>query len=237
VVEPFVLGRGDPPHAELATGDWLVIRVTDDGTGIPSDVLSRIFEPFFTTKPRSEGTGLGLAQVHGIVADHGGYIDVQSEPGRGTTFQIYLPRRAVPDQAPDAPRLVGGASQGRAVLLVEDDPEVRRVTQAMLERSGYAVTAAAGAGEAIDLFTADPNRFRVAILDVVLPEIGGVELLQRLRAARPDLAVIVMSGYRFDDEVRELIDSGQVRSLQKPVHRADLVRAVEAVLARAPLPR
>jgi signal transduction histidine kinase/CheY-like chemotaxis protein len=224
-VEPYRLPAGAvSPFPGLRPGSWVRLSVTDTGTGIPADILGRIFEPFFTTKPRSEGTGLGLAQVHGIVADHGGLIDVESEPGRGTSFHLYLP--ALVEQT-DRPHSDWIPEEPRAILLVEDDADVLAVTSSLLERAGYEVTALDTPSEALQVFHAAPDRFALAILDVVMPELSGPALLRKLRALRPDLPVVLMSGYSFDEEVERLVEAGEVMTLEKPIHRAELISSVE----------
>jgi two-component system cell cycle sensor histidine kinase/response regulator CckA len=227
---PYRLSAGAPrPLPGMYPGSWIRLSVQDTGTGIPADILPRIFEPFFTTKSRSEGTGLGLAQVHGIVADHGGLIDVESAPGQGTTFTIYLPAAVTEPEPPPEPG--PELETGRAILLVEDDADVLAVTASLLEKAGYAVVARDTPQAALDEFLPAPDRFGLAILDVVMPDLGGPSLLRKLRAIRPELPVLFMSGYRFDDDVQWLVDAGEVRTLEKPVHRAELLSAVEDALA------
>ncbi len=219
-------------HPDVRPGPHVRLRVRDTGTGIPANALPRIFEPFFTTKDVDKGTGLGLATVFGIVRQHAGWIGVESELGQGTVFEIFLPARdeltgtlaAEPVAAGD--RLGGSES----VLLVEDDPSVRAVTRAILERAGYQVLATATGSEAIEVSDrGDP--IDLLLTDMVLPGgISGSELARRLRRQRPVLRVLVFSGYSAEIAGRDLgLESGS-HFLQKPCTAVELLTKVRACL-------
>ena len=177
-------------------GSYVTLMVSDSGSGMDRETQRRLFEPFFTTKEVGRGTGLGLATVYGIVKQNGGAIDVYSEPGHGTAFRIYLPRSAskpVPEGEEEQSGPVPGGSE--TILLVEDEPSIMRVAASMLERQGYAVLRAGSPGEAVELAESGGAEFDLLLTDVVMPGMNGRALAERLRARRPDLPVVFMSGY------------------------------------------
>ena len=205
--------------------------VSDTGHGIPDEILDHIFEPFFTTKEPHSGTGLGLAVVHGIVTQHGGRVEVTSTVGEGTTFRVVLPRQAAPDAASSLPRLASATlpqGAGQEVLLVEDNESVRRSFERLLTRLGYAVTAVESAERAEELV--ETRAFALLLTDMMLPGVSGAELADRLRQRRPDLKVVLMSGYTEDETVRRRLADGALRFLQKPVDLATLAREVHGAL-------
>ena len=205
--------------------------VSDAGHGIPDEILDHIFEPFFTTKEPHSGTGLGLAVVHGIVTQHGGRVEVTSTVGKGTTFRVVLPRQAAPDAASSLPRLASATlpqGAGQEVLLVEDNESVRRGFERLLTRLGYTVTAVESAERAEELV--ETRAFALLLTDMMLPGVSGAELADRLRERRPDLKVVLMSGYTEDETVRRRLADGALRFLQKPVDLATLAREVHGAL-------
>jgi CheY-like chemotaxis protein len=190
----------------------------------------RIFEPFFTTKPEGQGTGLGLATVFGIVSQSGGTIWVYSEPGRGTTFKIYLPRAEASARSV-VPRAARPAARGtETVLLVEDDDGVRFVGEDTLERLGYAVLSARNADEAFRASAAHAGRIAILVSDIVMPGMSGPELRAQLAAERPDMKVLFLSGYAPDAAVRHGVLDPGVAFLEKPFGPAALGRKVREVL-------
>jgi CheY-like chemotaxis protein len=205
------------------------LSVTDDGIGMEPDVCARIFEPFFTTKERGKGTGLGLATVHAIVERAGGTVSVRSAPGRGTTFSIYLPASGeLPSQRTPATGRPAVA-RGEVVLVVEDDPGVRRTASRILRRAGYAVLEAADADEALRRLDEQASPVDLLLTDVVMPGASGGALAEVVRARRPGVAVAFMSGYPD-----EAIGARGVREgftlVRKPFTDAGLLRAVRALL-------
>jgi len=214
---------------DLRPGRFALLAVTDTGQGMDAETAARIFEPFFTTK--SDGTGLGLATVHGIVTQTGGTIWVYSEPGRGTTFKIYLPLSehvAAPASArrPDAPAAGAG---GEHVLVVEDDRQVRAIVMHMLASRGFEVTAAADTAEALAC-AEGPELFDLILSDLVLPEMSGRDLVEAIRSRQPQAAVMFMSGYS-DDAVRRrgVLQPGSA-FIEKPFSSDELVRRVRSLL-------
>jgi two-component system cell cycle sensor histidine kinase/response regulator CckA len=220
-----------PPVTGLAPGDWICLSVTDTGTGIPADVLPHIYEPFFTTKKTGEGSGLGLSQVYGIVGQHGGYIDVRTEIGAGTTFFIYLPALAEmePDDSP-ASRSLLPTGAGKTLLLVEDDAILREVLVSSLEQLQYRVLVAEDGRAAVTLLTESATGVDLILSDVVMPKMGGVELFHTLRDAGRRIPLILLSGHPWDEDVLELRRLGAVQCLQKPIKLEMLAEVVAGML-------
>jgi CheY-like chemotaxis protein len=220
-------------HPEARAGDYVRLAVSDNGCGMSLEVQAHLFEPFFTTKGVGQGTGLGLATVYGIVKQNDGFISVCSEPGRGTTFEIHLPRYTVraahaPGEAsPEVP------SRGKeTILLVEDEPSILRVSQRMLENLGYRLLVARTPGEALQLGREHVGEIHLLLTDVIMPEMNGRDLAKNLLNHYPNLKRLFMSGYTADVIAHHgVLDSG-VHFIQKPFSvqaLADKVReAIEA---------
>lgn len=222
-----------PPVMGMAPGDWVCLEVADTGTGIPPEVLPHIFEPFFTTKPRGLGTGLGLAQVYGIVQQHQGYIDVQTEVGKGTIFRVYLPayeEKTVYKEMEGAPEVLVG--RGETILLVEDHPTLRAAGREMLEQLGYRVLEAGDGRQALEIYAAE--KVDLIITDVVMPGMGGASLVETLRAQNPHLKVIAVTGYGEDKEVERIRRAGVQEVIRKPFEVERLARIIRRVLEETP---
>jgi CheY-like chemotaxis protein len=202
--------------------------VRDTGTGMSAEVMTRIFEPFFTTKGVGKGTGLGLATVFGIVRGTGGHIQVASEPGAGATFTIYLP--TAPGEAVTVTQTAHAAGGDETILLVEDEPGVRRATRIALTHAGYRVLEASGPETALALAAAHPG-FDLLLTDVVMPEISGCELAATLVTRHPDVGVLFMSGYIDDAIVRHGVASSD-SFLNKPFTPDQLLHKVRELLSR-----
>lgn len=218
------------PNAGLDTSRYAVLVVSDTGVGMDEETRQRIFEPFYTTKGRGEGTGLGLSMVEGIVLQSGGFITVDSKPGQGTTFRIYLPH--LTGETPQAlkPEASPVPTGYETILLVEDQEEVRDYVAALLMEYGYEVIPAAGAAEALRVFETRPERIHLLLTDVVMPQISGKELASQLVKIRPDIRVLYMSGYTDDVIVRHgVLDEG-AQFIQKPFSPEALARKVRMVL-------
>jgi len=227
---------GDPLTRQGAsTGRHVRLTVHDSGSGMPAEVRHRIFEPFFTTKEAGRGTGLGLAVVHGIVRQSGGAIEVESEPGQGTTFRIVIPIVPERDKPDGVNREPQRAQRGERILLVEDEAMVRRVGALTLRSAGYLVQEADGGAGAIRILERDAG-FDLLVTDVVMPGVGGGALLQWVREHRPSLPVLFTSGYTDDAVVRHGIIHAEVAFLQKPYNLHSLLAKVREALDRAPAP-
>jgi PAS domain S-box-containing protein len=218
-------------NPDLRPGPYVLLTVADTGVGMSTEVQARIFEPFFTTK-QGQGTGLGLSVVHGIVKQAGGHIEVLSEPGAGTTFNVYLPRVA---QRSEPGALVARTHSPRGtetILVVEDDVAVRALSRHVLQGCGYNVLAAATAEEALRIATQHPSPIHLLATDVVLPGLGGRLLAERLLELHPETRVLYVSGYTDDAVVRHGIQQAKVHFLQKPFGPAALASKVREVLDR-----
>ena len=217
------------PGIEIRPGDYVRITVADTGSGMDPETAERVFEPFFTTKGVGEGSGLGLATVYGIVKQSNGYIWVDSTPGGGTTFRIYLPQAVGPIGLPESPDRSEVLERGtETILVVDDEPMVRALARRVLEMYGYSVREAEGGESALREMTADTgNRIALAVVDVVMPGMNGQELGKRLRKVRPRLPVIYMSGYTGDELNRRSLLHPSLPFLQKPFHPDELVEQVQ----------
>ena len=219
-------------HAEVVPGDYVKLAVTDDGCGMDKATQDRLFEPFFTTKDLGKGTGLGLATVYGIVKQNNGFIKVDSEPGKGTTFEICLPRHVAGKAATvQSDPLTGPVARGReTILVVEDEPAILRMTKTMLERLGYAVLTASTPGEAIRVAGAHTDVIHLLITDVVMPEMNGRDPAKNLLTLYPALKRLFMSGYTADVIAHHgVLDEG-VHFIQKPFSKKDLAARVSEAL-------
>lgn len=210
-----------PVDPDTTRGAFVCLTVQDSGTGMDADTLEHAFEPFFTTK--RAGSGLGLAVVYGIVKQHEGWISIDSEPGKGTIFRVYLPRCDVEERSLDEPA-VGGA--GRCVLLVEDLDSVRRYTAGVLRKHGYHVCEASDVRQAERCYESEPGPFDLLLVDVVLEEDSGLALVEALRARDPSLKVLLSSGYVENDLARMGLSAKGYPFLQKPYDPQTLLRAV-----------
>jgi two-component system cell cycle sensor histidine kinase/response regulator CckA len=220
-------------HGEVTVGPHVMLSVTDIGTGMDPETAAHVFEPFFTTKPVGTGTGLGLATVYGIVKQSGGSIWVYSEPGRGTTFKIYLPRAESTAADEAAPESRAAANGSETILLAEDDPALRELTAFMLEQRGFEVISATTAREALRLAEEHPIEIALLLTDLIMPELSGRALAEKVRALRPGIRVLFISGYA-DDAVRR---TGSLEAdaafLEKPFSANDLATKVRETLDAA----
>jgi PAS domain S-box-containing protein len=228
----LTLCAGEPsPCADMPVGRWVVLTVSDTGTGISPEVLDHIFEPFFTTKQAGQGTGLGLAQVYGIVKQHNGYLTVRSQLGEGTTFTLYLPAlemlaeatgEAAPEEYPQG--------QGETVLLVEDDPSVLEALQLALDYLQYRVLTASNGQEALQIVEQHSDAIALILTDLVMPDIDGVALFHALRQQNPCAKVIILTGYPLGDGVNPLLRQGVIACLHKPPDLLLLAQTVRRAL-------
>jgi CheY-like chemotaxis protein len=216
---------------KVPAGRYVALSVSDTGLGIPSENLPRIFEPFFTTKDPGKGTGMGLAMVYGIVKNHGGWIDVRSGASHGTTFRILLPASRETAAAPPAPTqpepLAGGTE---TILFVDDEESLRILAVEMLGGLGYTVLTAGNGIEALARYSSARGKIALVILDLVMPEMGGVETFQRIREIDPGARVLVSSGYAVEGRPESLLAMGAAGFIQKPYRLAALASAVRQAL-------
>ena len=218
-------------HAGFVPGDFVRLAVSDDGCGMDHETLGKLFEPFFTTKPAGKGTGLGLATVFGIVKQNDGFINVYSEPGQGTTIKVYLPRHTGQDApAGVQPVIEAPLGCGQTVLLVEDEVAILKLGRMMLESLGYRVLTAKGGTEALALAAAHEGEIRLLISDLVMPDMNGKDLAERLRGQRSKIKILFMSGYTIEAIAhRGVLDHG-IHFIQKPFSRHELAQKVAEVL-------
>jgi PAS domain S-box-containing protein len=220
--------RYSPP---LKPGEYVEVSVSDTGTGIDRSIIDHIYEPFFTTKGVGKGTGLGLASVYGTIKDHDGVINVYSEVGKGTVFRIYIPVSegfAIAPDDPERERLKGSGS----ILIIDDEEVLRNTGRALLTDMGFEVDTAEDGLNGVEIFTKNPDAYDLIILDMVMPRMGGGDCFRELRRIRPDIRVLIASGFSFGSEPQTLIDEGAVGFLQKPFRRKELFDAVISAMRK-----
>jgi CheY-like chemotaxis protein len=223
----------NPP---LKAGPCVAFSVTDTGGGIPDEVLEHMFEPFYTTKPLGKGTGLGLSTVYGIVRSHGGAIEVNTKLGQGTEFTVLLPALDRPVERPDTrpPMPVTLNGSGKRVLVVDDEESIRLITVHALQQHGFTIETAADGAEALALFRENPGRFAVIITDLMMPRLGGRELVREIRRIAPRLPIIASSGLSEEsaDAVpgQSLAALGVPTLLRKPYTEIELLSALRREL-------
>ena len=212
-------------------GMYVCLEVTDTGKGMEKETRERIFEPFFTTKEMGKGTGLGLASVYGIVKAHGGYLDVASEPGQGTTFSIYLPATEKQADTQAEPDSQIETSSG-TILIVDDEEIILDMSSKILEKLGYRVLIATSGKKALEFYEAEKDGIDLIILDMVMPGMGGGETFDRIMAIEPQAKVLLSSGYSLDGEATDILKRGCKGFVQKPFTFKDLSLRIKAILER-----
>lgn len=222
-----------PPFRDMPPGEWIRIGVSDTGKGILPENLPHIFEPFFTTKEAGKGTGLGLAQVYGIVKQHDGYVDVKSQAGEGTTFIVYLP--AVEEQVelasiPDV--VTTDTGQGETILVVEDDQATREAVGETLESLNYRFLLAADGREALVILSQQAKDIDLVLTDIVMPTFNGMSLYKKIQQTNPNLPLVFMTGYPLDAETRSQLEERSVTLLQKPLTLETIARTLRKALDR-----
>jgi PAS domain S-box-containing protein len=213
----------------MLPGPHVKLTVSDTGYGIPTDIMDRIFDPFFTTKPKSEGTGMGLSVVHGIVESHGGAVTVQSVAGKGTTFDVYIPaikQETSPTEVIEDPVPMGNES----ILFVDDEKPIADMARLVLEGLGYKVTVETDCPAAFEMFRDDPVRFDLVITDMTMPKMTGYDFARKLLSIRPDLPIILCTGFSATISEEEVLSVGIRAFISKPILRRDIGEAIRRVL-------
>jgi CheY-like chemotaxis protein len=221
----------------LATAKLLRLAVRDTGVGIAPDLLERIFDPFFTTKEVGVGTGLGLSLVHGIVTDLGGGIDVQSKVGLGSTFTVYLPWQGA-DMVAAPPHVEEAVpvGAGETILFVDDEEALVRLGEELIAQLGYEPVGFTSSKAALAAFGAEPQRFDAVLSDEAMPAMTGSEFVRQVRALRPDIPIVLMSGYVTAQLAARAREAGVAEVLGKPLAARDIARALAAALRQPPVP-
>ena len=227
--ENAVLDETTLARFKIIPGDYVRISITDTGIGMDDHTRQRIFEPFFTTKEMGRGTGLGLASVYGIIENHGGFINVYSEQGKGTTFNVYLPA-IKKGRVLDKPRRERTLTGTETVLLVDDEAMIVDVAREMLKSLGYTVLTASGGEEAVAVYEKKHDRIDMIILDMIMPGMGGAETFERLRKINPEAKVLLSSGYSIDGQAEDILSRGCNGFIQKPFNLSKLSRRVREIL-------
>jgi len=222
--------RGTAERLALSPGPFVKLTVQDSGEGMSPGTLNRIYDPFFTTKPQGKGTGLGLSTVFGIVKQSGGAIWVASSLGEGTTFEVYFPRTDAPQDPITPPSIERPYFGSETILLVEDEDPVRAVALGIMRKYGYQVIEARSAGEALLICERYQGPIHALVSDVVMPQMNGIELAQRLKKIRSSLKVLCMSGYTDHSALQDAVLGGELAFLQKPITPDRLMRKVREVL-------
>ena len=227
------VGIGERPFPTMIPGSWARLSFSDSGPGISTADLPHIFEPFFTTKG-AKGSGLGLAQVHGIIKQHGGYVDVITTQDEGTRFDLYLPMLPqIEASVETAVSPLEAKGQGEIILVVEDDPHIRAVLQESLETFNFGVLTAVNGREALNIYQSRGDEIALVISDLVMPEMGGEQLLRALQQLNPTVQVIIITGYPLESASTELQESDAVAWLQKPINLEQLSNIVGGILQRS----
>jgi CheY-like chemotaxis protein len=218
----------DKPY-KVKAGNYVLLTVRDTGIGMDKKTMERIFDPFFTTKGLAKGTGLGLASVYGIMKAHGGYIDVDSEKGKGTAFSIYLP--TTEKEVKEERQLSGEILKGKGtVLLVDDEDMVLDAGEQMLKKLGYEVLLAEDGREAIELYNKSWDKIDMVLLDMIMPDMGGGETYDRMKEINPDIKALLSSGYGIDGQATEIVERGCDGFIQKPFDMKQLSKKIRQIL-------
>ncbi len=215
-------------HTQLSPGNYVLVTVSDTGFGMPEGIKTNIFEPFFTTKGEGKGTGLGLAMVYGIVKNHGGHIEVESDIGKGTTFKIYFPAsdKTIEDFSNEVEIVQGKET----ILVIDDEDDVRNFAKTLLEKIGYKVITAKDGFEALDIYFIKKDKIDLIILDMIMPKLTGIKTFEQLKQMDPEVKVLVVSGYSKEGQAEEILNKGALGFVQKPFSLEKLSKAIRKIL-------
>ncbi|MEQ1841651.1 MAG: response regulator, partial [Verrucomicrobiales bacterium] len=226
-------------NMDARPGPYVMLAVTDTGAGIPRELHDRIFEPFFSTKEIGQGTGLGLSTTFAIVKEHGGFLKLESEPGKGSTFKVYLPAPAglekIPDEIPGHDRLPVG--HGELILVVDDEENIREVTRKALERFGYRVLTASNGAEGVSLYVQNQHEVAVVLTDMSMPVMDGPAMIFALKTINPSLQIIGSSGLAAEDNATKAASVGVERFVSKPYTASALLHILQELIAGQRLPK
>jgi CheY-like chemotaxis protein len=214
---------------EAKAGHYIVITVSDTGTGIPPEILDRIFEPFFTTKEFGKGTGLGLSTAHAIVKSHGGFMNVYSEVGKGTTFKVYLPAIKTELQKAQEQKLNLSLGHGELILIAEDEASIRKVTSSALETHGYKVLTADDGAQAVALYAQNKDKINVVLMDMMMPVMDGHASIREIRKINPQAKIIAVSGLTEKERLAKIADYTN-SFLPKPYTAERLLKTIHTVI-------
>jgi hypothetical protein len=219
-------------HPKAKPGHYVVISVKDTGTGIPPELIDKIFDPFFTTKPLGQGTGLGLPTVLGIAENHGGFVHLETKPGAGTTFFVYIPAAPGDAMGGENNRTTEVLAKGRGelILVVDDEPSVRKLASAILSRNGYHTVTAADGREGIKLFEQHRQNIRLIISDLMMPQMDGPGMLRGLHEMAPEIKSIVITGLGEENRIAEARAAGADVILNKPFTADQLLTGVKQLI-------
>ncbi|MFH1116406.1 MAG: PAS domain S-box protein [Pseudomonadota bacterium] len=217
-------------HLGTSPGNYVLLSISDSGTGMDEETRKHIFDPFFTTKESGKGTGLGLAIAFGIVKSHGGGVQCYSEPGYGSTFRIYLPALKTAHDAAQTVQFEAFTSGTETILVVDDEDSVREISAEMLEKFGYTVLTAAGGREGVGVFSRERHRIDLVILDLIMPEMGGRDCLREILKIAPETKVIIASGYAANGQIDQALQDGATAVVRKPYEAGQLIGLVRKVL-------
>jgi len=219
-------------HLGARPGQYVYIAISDKGIGMNRETLDRIFEPFFSTKGQGEGTGLGLSVVYGIIKNHGGYINVYSEVGKGSIFKIYLPASSKPVQEEVEETEINNVKGEESILVIDDEEVIRDLVKEGLEDFGYTVLTAEDGYAGVDIYKERKEEIALVILDLILPKMSGKITYEKLKEINPEITILLSSGYSQKGQAQELLDQGVQRFIQKPFRLKELAREIRVLLDR-----
>jgi CheY-like chemotaxis protein len=229
-VQNMTIDEGYIRSYKIIPGRYVKISITDTGTGMDEATKQRIFDPFFTTKEMGRGTGLGLASAYGIIKNHGGFINVYSEIGKGTTFTIYFPesgKKEINDSKEAVEKIVRGSG---TILFVDDEEMIISLSKEILKKLGYNVLLASGGKEALELYRENMGKIDLVILDMIMPDLSGKIVFEKMKEMDPNVRVLLSSGYSINGQAAEIIKQGCCGFIQKPFNVIQLSKTIDRII-------